>query len=225
MSKFVESLELIGLYFVVKFRNFVEWVKVVCLYYFHRSFFKVHLFFVWLYLGLNPYRVSKYFLMQRGVDDLYTYGETPLTSFHKIVKEIGVTADDVFFELGCGRGLGVFWLNNYIGCKVVGVEYIDVFVDQGQKIAQRLQLNDVIFRCEDILTTDLSGATVLYFYGTGFDDNFINKFVDKVVSLPSGTKIITVSYPLTDYTDKCKVTKQFDVSFTWGSATVYLQVV
>ncbi len=40
-----------------------------------------------------------------------------------IARECGIQKEDVVFELGCGRGRTCFWLNTFIGCKVVGIGF------------------------------------------------------------------------------------------------------
>jgi hypothetical protein len=196
----------------IKIKKLIEWVRIAYRYY--PKFFKIHFAFQKAYLGINPFRVSRMFLQREGAEDVYTYGETPVTTFHKIVGECGITQDDVFYELGCGRGLGMFWLNQYIGCKVVGIEKIPLFV----RIGNQLSRKEVSFKNENILNVDFCDGTVFYFYGTGFEEEFIRRLVKKFKQLPKGIKIITVSYPLSDF----KVIKEFEVVFPWGKAAIYL---
>ena len=197
----------------------MEWIHVVRRYY--PGFLKIHLRFGLSYFRINPFRISRMFLQNEGAEDIYTYGETPLTVLHEIADECGISKNDTVFELGCGRGLGMFWLNHYIGCKVVGVEKIPLFVRLGMQLIKKLNMKDVSFRNENMLNTDYSGATVLYFYGTGFEDSFIERLTKKIQNLPKDTKIITVSYPMSS--PAFQLSKQFDVKFNWGTSTIYLQ--
>jgi hypothetical protein len=224
-KKIANFMELLFVYFSVKKRNICEWVKVLLRYYNNISFIKAHILFGYLYLFINPYKISKKFLMENGCENIYAYGETPLTTIETFVNECGITKEDVVFELGCGRGLNMFWLNSFVGCKVTGIEIIPLFVKKGNRLMKLLKNKDIRFYNQDILSTDLSQATVIYFYGTGFDNIFINHLACKLKELPLGTKIITVSYPITDYIDSStfKIIKSFPSQFTWGEATVYLQ--
>lgn len=227
MADFKEFIQLLWLNFAVKKRNFVEYVKVICKYYSNLEFAKVDASILLMYFFHNPFTVSKRFLMQKGVKDVYAYGETPLTSLDRIAKECCIGKHDTVFELGAGRGRGCFWLNSFIGCKVVGIEYVPDFVERVERIKKKCCYPDVRFRQEDMLKSDFSDGSVFYLYGTSYEEAFIFQLVDKFKKLPSGTKIITVSYPLSDYTDKpvFEVMKRFPVQFTWGAADVYLQVV
>lgn len=199
-SSFVELIHLLWINLVVKLRNLVEYVKVIFLYYGNARFRQVDLAFIRSYLLQNPYRISKKFLTLRKEKDIYAYGETPITTFGTIAKQCGITKEDTVFELGCGRGRGCFWFNTYLGCKVVGIEYIPEFVEKADAIKQAYELTDIEFRLQDILKADLTGATVIYLYGTCYEAPFIKQLVKLMKALPKGTKVISVSYPLTDYT-------------------------
>ena len=74
--------------------------------------------------------------------------------------------------------------------------------------------------------TDYSQATVVYFYGTTAETEFILELIEKLKDLPLGAKVITVSYPLTSYMPVpiFRLVKTFPVQFPWGEADVYLQI-
>lgn len=225
MTDIKEFFQLLWLNFLVGKRNFVECVRVVLRYYHDLPFAKVDFSILLMYFFHNPFRISKRFLMHKGEQNVYAYGETPLTSLDIIAHTCHITKKDTFFELGSGRGRGCFWLNRFIGCKVVGIEYVPEFVERAERIKKKCPFPDVQFRCEDMLETNFTGGTVFYLYGTSYPDAFITQLIEKFSKMPSGTKFITVSYPLTDYTEKplFEVMKRFPIQFTWGTADVYLQ--
>ncbi len=225
-ASFKETLSLIGLNWKVKFRNFAEFMRVIFHYYPNTQFLKIDISLLLSYLFSNPFGVSKQFLMHKGEENVYTYGETPLTTLAVIAKHCQLTPHDVVFELGCGRGRTCFWLHQFIGCQVVGVEYVPTFIHKAQHIKERFQVQGVSFRLDDLFQTDLQGATVIYLYGTCFSDDEIRRLIQRFSQLPVGTKIITVSYALRDIQPEApfSILKQFAVPFTWGTADVYLQV-
>lgn len=220
-----EMVRLIGLRLVVFWRNFVEWLKVVVRYYGRWEFVKADSLLLLSYLFQNPFRVSKRFLLAKGAQDVHVYGETPLTTMEKIARQSGLTAQDTVFELGCGRGRVCFWLHAFVGCQVVGIEWVPDFVAKAIQVQQRAHLSGLSFRMDDMVDADLTGATAIYLYGTCLDRTSILKLVDKFDKLPSGTKIITVSFSLADYSDGSafEVMRVFPARFTWGEADVYLQ--
>jgi SAM-dependent methyltransferase len=225
MKKSAEFFQLLWVDFLVQLRRVPEFVKVVCKYYPHFDFMKQDLSLLFSY-PKSPFAVSKEFLMKRGEQDIYKYGETPLTTLEKIVNECQLSEKDTVFEMGCGRGRTCLWLNYFVGCKVVGIEYIPTFVERANKIKQKFGLKEIEFRQEDFLQSDLTGATVVYLYGSCLEDRDIEQLVEKFAQLPSGTKIVTVSYPVTDYTSKpvFEVMKRFPAQFTWGEGDVFIQL-
>lgn len=225
-SDLKEYLELFWINLAVQKRNLFEFIRVIGRYYPNKTFRKLDSSLLLLYFFNSPYRISKEFLQSRGEEDLYQYGETPLTTLDFIVKECRVSNKDTVFELGSGRGRTSFWLNTFIGCQVVGIEYIPEFVENANVVKERYNVQNVKFLCEDMLQADFNGASVIYLYGTTLEDAFIEKLIERFQKLPVGTKIITISYPLTDYTTRplFEVMKRFSAKFTWGMADVYLQI-
>lgn len=226
-SKVIEYLQLFWLNLTVKKSNLWEYIRVIYRYYFSSySFMKVDTALISKYVFKNAFTISKQYLKEKGESDIYAYGETPLTTLDTIVKACGLSQDDTVFELGAGRGRGCFWLCHFVGCKVVGIEIIPTFVQIANEVKANYFVENVEFRLGDILEADYRGATALYLYGTCYEDDFIKKLIERLSKVPSGTKVITVSYSLADYEEKIdfEVMKRFTVPFTWGEGDVYLQI-
>ncbi|MFQ5729199.1 MAG: methyltransferase domain-containing protein [Waddliaceae bacterium] len=226
MKKLVGFLQLLWIRLVVSCRNFIEFLKVVYFYYPNRNFRRLDLYLLRNYILQSPYQISKSFLQEKGEKEIYTYGETPLTTLDKIVRECQIQSSDVVYELGAGRARSCFWLHFFVGCRVVGVEFIPTFVKISQKVRRTFGVEGVTFLYKDILDADYTEASVIYFYGTCSDTPFIQKLIEKLKEVPSGTKIISVSYPLTSYMQEplFELRGAFSARFTWGESTVYLQV-
>jgi len=227
-TNFTEFFELLTIRLVVFLRNGIEFFKVVVRYYRYSSFFKADILLRLHYLFRNPFAISKRFLMLKGEQDIYAYGETPLTTLAMIAKRSGITPNDCVYELGCGRGRGCFWLGTVVGCSVVGIEYIPEFIQKADRIKSILKLDRMEFRRQDFMDADCSfkDASILYLYGTCLEDKAIQKLIKKFKTLPVGTKIITVSYPLSDYDPRSRfeVIDQFSVPFTWGEGDVFVHI-
>lgn len=226
LTKIKEYLPLLFLNLKVKAYNFAEYLKTIGRFYHNHTFLKIDSYLVFSYLVRNPFHISKRFLLNKGEANVHAYGETPLTTLEQISKECRLSSKDVVYELGCGRGRTCFWLNQFIGCRVVGVDFVPEFIQRANEIKKKFQLNEMEFRLENFLDTDLSGATVIYLYGTCLPTSTIEQLISKFATLPKGTKIITVSYPLTDY---CKeplfeVMRRFPIRLTWGTTDAYLQI-
>lgn len=217
---------LLGINLAVKWRNFVEYLKVLYRYYRKIPYAKVDGSLMLMYLFDNPFSISKRYFVYRSNSNEFIYGETPLTTFENIAREARITSQDTVYELGCGRGRLCFWLRSFIGCKVVGVELVPDFMLRAKRIQRKLELNGIDFRTEDFLKTDLKNATVIYLYGTCLEDDTIKKLINRFKDLPKGTRIITVSYALSEYTDEplFEIMKRFPAQFTWGEGDIYIQI-
>lgn len=220
-----EYFKLLGLRIVVTFWNLIEYLKVVFLYYIHPRFLLADTLMVFSYLFSNPYRMNNQFLSRIGTKERHVYGETYLTTFDIISQKAGITLKDTVFELGCGRGNVCLWLACVIGCQVVGIDFVPGYIQKADRIRRWVGIKNVRFECEDFLDADLSGATVVYSYGSCFGDEFLKKLINKLSSLPAGTIIITVSYPLNEYDPKKRfdVISTFTAPYPWGTADVYIQ--
>jgi SAM-dependent methyltransferase len=162
----------------------------------------------------NPYRMNKRFLKQLGYSEVDTYGETSLTTLAQIVRKCEISPQDHVVELGCGRGRGLFFLSHFIGCSATGIEWHPEFAARAQKLG-----GNVI--CADMLDTDFSKGTVIYLFGTCLPDATIERLIQRFDLLPATTKIITVSFALTDYSSKFRVVKEFDGRFPWGETSIF----
>jgi SAM-dependent methyltransferase len=171
----------------------------------------------------NPFRICKEFLRRNGDQFPDAYGETPIPVLAKIAQECNLNSEDVFFDLGCGRGRGAIFLSQLIGCRTVGIDWIPFFIQTAQNIitsfSPRLSTH---FRCSNILAADLSEATVIFLYGTCLSDEVIRSLISRFEKLSLQTKVITVSYPLRDYNPRFHIQKQFTALFPWGKGEIYI---
>lgn len=173
------------------------------------SFSLFSLVFHFLYLFVNPYRVSRKFLKK----EIYRYGETPLFSFSKIKDLAQISGEDVFFDLGAGRGRGCFWLHYTTGCQVIGIERVKLFVFLANILKKIFRLKAVSFLNMDILKANLEKATIIYIYEYSLPDEIVDL-------IPSSARVVTVSEPLGS---SFKVIKSVMISFPWGETEAFLQ--
>lgn len=194
------------LYFKVKIFEWLEQRKVRERFYRNERFKELDLALLSAYRSKNPYRISKEFLKA------HCYGETPLTTMATIVQECELTPSDTVIEMGAGRGRTALFLAEYVGCQVIAYEQIPTFV---KKFPNSPNLK-ILF--QDMFSADFSKATAIYLYGTMLKDNEILKLCK---AFPKKVKIITVSYPLSDYSPNYITRKTFVGTFPWGKTEVY----
>ncbi|MEM1283577.1 MAG: class I SAM-dependent methyltransferase [Chlamydiota bacterium] len=215
------DMNLLWLSITTRWKFFTEYLNVLRTDYRNAHYRNADLKLLFKYLFVNPYKISKQYALKHGHEEIYTYGETPIPGLRKIVEECEISPSDHVYELGCGRGRACIWLRHMIGCDVTGIDCIDEYIRR----LKDLQDEKLTFIEEDFLDTDLRDATVIYLNGTMLSGLQIETLCKKLATLKSGTKIITVSYPLTDYSppDIFQVVKEFPIEFHWGTGTVYLQ--
>jgi hypothetical protein len=171
-----------------------------------------------MYLFDNPYRICRKFLEKKGVEDPYRYGETPFETILKISDEANIVSTDHFYDLGCGRGLVSLYVSSLKGCRAVGIDEIPKFVKRANFAAKILKIN-AKFLIANYLKTNLTEASIIYLYGTMLEDEEI---IDLCKRFNEDQKIISISYPLSDYDQRYKVIKTFQVSFPWGETSAYV---
>ena len=180
------------------FRNFYK----------RKRFALIDLAFGLIALLINPYRSSRKFLEKEGAEEIYAYGETPYRTYERIAKECQIGPEDTWIELGSGRGKGCFWLSEFTGCRVIGIEKMGKFVFFARLIQRFFRVSNVTFEKNDFERADLKRGTILYSYGLYPKEN-----------IPEGVRILTTGEPLEGYT----ILKRFWIRFPWGRTTAFLQ--
>ena len=149
---------------------------------------------------MNPYAICKRYL-EAYPDDLVqkVYGETFFTTLEKIRDRVGLTQQDVVYELGSGRGRSCFWFGCVVGCKTVGIELNPRFVYHAQQVAKKAKLSHVEFQMINMMEVDYSEATCIYLYGSCLNEAAMRNLIQALQTCKKGTWLITVTNPLDDY--------------------------
>lgn len=226
IKKLAEYCSLIGWRIRISLFSLGELPRTLVYYVRNWTFCKLDLALHLLYLFKNPYRISKEFLSKRGEPLIYAYGETPLSTLEKIAKEGELSSSDHFFEMGSGRGRGCFWIHQFVHCRVKGIEYIPLFVERSNRLAKWQNLQDIQFILSDWQDLSYQEATFIYLYGSNMDEKEIKRLLSKLKELSSGTKVVTVSWSIPEYdrSSTFRVIKEFEGSYPWGKASLYLNI-
>lgn len=206
-------------------REALQFLVTVVRYYPNARFRRADLLCLWTYLLRDPYKICQHYLRDFPNERVQKiYGETFFTTLETIATAINLSERDVIYDLGCGRGRSIFWFNAMYRCRAVGVEINPVFVAQARKIQKRLGIDGVDFLLADLMDVDYDDATVLYLYGTAFNNNAIARLIDRFATLRKGTRIVCVSYPLTRYTDASlfELEQTIKGKFLWGDTDIYI---
>jgi hypothetical protein len=203
-----------------------EFLNNVRKYWKNPTFAKADLTLFFMYLFDNPFFISKRFLKEHGASDIYTYGETPIATFEKISTLAEIKPQDHLIELGCGRGKTCFWARIFLKCRVTGIDFVPAFIERAKRIQKKLNIDNLQFITGDMLEEDFSSGTIFYLYGITLTDIFLTELTKRFEKMPAGTRFITVSFPLSDYSQdkQFEITRCFISEFPWGKTEVFLQV-
>lgn len=177
------------------------------------------------YFYQNPYRICRDFFSDQPHEIKYSYGETWVSNMSRWVHFLPITSQDVLYELGSGTGRVSFWIQILSGCQVKAIEKVSTFNQKALSIKEKTKNKRIEFLEEDILDVDYSDATLIYFYGTSFSDDFIQKLLKKWENLKPKTRVVTTSFSLNEYLKepKYRLIRSFKEKYPWGVCDVYLQ--
>lgn len=148
--------------------------------------------------------------IDRETDPALTYGECTPEAVEQVLSLTGAGAGDVFCDLGSGTGKMVVYAAFLAPLKKsIGVELLPELHGAAAMVGQRYsteiqpQLTDarkdteLSFVLGDIFETDLSDCTIVVSHCcTCFDDALMQRLSDKLETCKSGTRIVTVTRPL-----------------------------
>ena len=136
-------------------------------------------------------------------------------------------AQEVLFDLGCGRGLALLAAALALPrIEAVGIEVLPTFVERGHVLATSLGVADrVKFVAGDFRHQDVSRGTVFYAASTTFSSEVLDEIAAQVArqTVQSGRSIrfITLSHPLLPPWKLCGKGRY---PMTWGWNHVYFHV-
>jgi len=182
--------------------------------------FTAHL---WLaYLLDPPYRIiARFQYKNNALDDNLIYGETPLLTVKKFLEFLKPGPHDLFIDLGCGRGLPVFYAFMLSGVTSRGIDIVPEFIERASSLSSRLSLKGVSFYRCSFNDADLSDGTLFYMAGTTFNDALIKALTKKLEALSHPVRLITLSAPLPS--KRFTVVKSVELNFSWGKTWAFFQ--
>ena len=89
---------------------------------------------------------------------------------------------------------------------MTAIEQIPTFCRRLRRVSQKMKSGELNVIEGDYLQTDLSEASVVYLYASSLDDLTIRCLTLRMLALKSGSRVISVSYPLQEY---CPVPRYF----------------
>jgi hypothetical protein len=199
-----------------------------------RWWWRLRFLFFLYYFPDSPFRVIRREGGLTGLKDTdLIYGETLNLTLRRILDGIGVTPFDSFVDLGCGRGMGLFFVHSLYGIPCTGYEVIPSFVRRADAIRRAMGSPGVEIINKSFLefgrgpveSISDSGpgpeGTIFLVAGTTFDDSTLQGLAGILERSPEGAKVISISAPLA--IPGFEVVKREMHYFSWGRSTVFIQ--
>ena len=149
----------------------------------------------------------------------FRFGETPWFTAKQIAEDAGITSEDVFVDLGCGRGKMVFMVHLLTGAKARGLELLPGYVRIARKISKTLKLENVTFQQRDFSQAEIEDATVVYIAGSVFEEDTRASILELVDQLPDNAQWMTVGWA--SHHEHLQLIEAREYLFSWGRETLH----
>ena len=186
-----------------------------------------------LYTGVNSYSLDENDpynkLKENNKNDVVeTYGEILPKGVDRIINNISIDKNDVFFDLGCGCGKVVtqFYYQTCVKSSN-GVEFSTTRFSQAQEIKEKIKITDnrLNFYRSNFFNINLSHGTIFYIASTCFNKETMKKIWDKISNNKNLNAIIVLTkFPKTCDFSKVKRKKSIEVPCSWNKSGNYAKI-
>jgi len=157
-------------------------------------------------------------LGQLAESSLAPYVVTPQDIVDEMLQVAGVGKEDLVYDLGSGDGRIVIEAARRYGARGVGIELDPELVRRARENARRANVSHLVeFRQQDIMTVDLSSATVVTLY-LGREANL--KLRPRLLAqLRPGARVVSHEFDMGDWRPSASLRVRDEAS---GFRTLYL---
>lgn len=143
----------------------------------------------------------------RGRDDFhsdeyhYPYEPTPYKVLQRLAESEYITSDNIVVDYGCGKGRVGFFLNNQIGCEVIGIECDPKIFAIAEQNKNTFHSSNISFLCKNAEEYEISNADSFYFFNPFSVEllrSVLGKIVDSYYENPQEMKLFFY-YPNDEY--------------------------
>lgn len=154
-----------------------------------------------------------------------TYGEITYEALKTVLDDLGLTKDDVFYDLGCGVGKTCVQVALDTPAKAVGIELSPTRVKHAQNVQKKLVATKKVmpaqrlqFQEKNIFDVTMGDATVVFMCSTCFSHKLMQDITDKLARLSKpNLKVISLK-PMPEHKD-FELIKTYQLPMTWSSQT------
>ncbi len=125
--------------------------------------------------------------------DMLFYQPTPARIILKIIDELHLTANDIFYDIGSGIGHVPILVTLLTDIQTKGIELQDVYFRYSIECLKKLALSNVEFIKADARDVDYTDGTIFYLY-TPFRGAMLQQVMDKLEAISQQRQIRVCSY-------------------------------
>jgi SAM-dependent methyltransferase len=148
-----------------------------------------------------------------------TYGRTPLRVFKMMASY--TKQSDTFLDLGCGEGLGLFYLNHVYGVKTKGIELRSSFIDTALFLIKKFKIQGMEFKQLDLIEATLPSADVVFIAGTCFEKELLEKVAEDLMWL-NPRIVFSISSAMCDYGLKGYSVHEIPIRMDFGKTSLFV---
>lgn len=140
--------------------------------------------------------------------DSFPYEPTPYKVIEKMLSQLCLSADDVFVDLGCGKGRVIFSVATKRLKKVIGVETRKDIFDVAVSNAKNLKIKNTPVEVinSDVATFDMTGGTIFFManpFGINTQKRVMENIRNSLKSKPRMVRVICCNGPDLDALINC----------------------
>lgn len=175
-----------------------------------------------LYRFKNPYRICKKYVLSKGFSDGDVYGETPLAVYEQIIKIANLKRGKTFYDLGSGRGRGLFFTHLHSSCNCIGIEFVDEFCKLSNQLLKSFSIENIQVIKKNFLRASYQSADAIYICSTLMTEQEISQLISCLLTCNKKTLIFTTSFALSEYSDQFRLIGEFEERFLFGRTSVFV---
>lgn len=113
----------------------------------------------------------------------------------KLLKSLNITNNDSIIDIGCGKGLFLYYASKYPFSKIAGIDYSEELINIAKNNILKINDERIILECCDALEYDRFCKYNYYFINNPFVREIMDKLVDIIIdSCTENSREITIIY-------------------------------
>jgi len=177
-----------------------------------------------VYDGYDGYKIYSQAKTKSDFDKpSFIYGEIIFDEFVELLKKVNPKKDDIFYDLGSGLGKPCLAISLAFEIKkAVGIELLADFIKASKEVYEKVkeifsEINEIEFREENLLETNLEEATIVFIHATCFDEKEMEKIEENLLKLKKESRIIVITKSLKN--SEFLLLEEGSIRMNWGIAT------